>query len=327
MESDISDSAYVRQILDGNRDAWKQLVEKHMNTVFLLTLQYVRNFHDAQDITQEAFLQAYTKLSQLRSPSKFVHWLRQITLNLCHNWHRRKREKWISLEAPAGRQEHSGAIAYEYALAYPLPDTLITHPDAELGRIEASEVIQKGLKKLSEKLYSAFELYYMAGLNYREIADHLGIPEGTVKRRLHDARRKFMEEVSDMLEENILLKYAVGLECTVEKGKPSQNVRVFGKGMHLPAACTFILTTAKDSQDELYFHILQGDSFIAAECISIGEFLIKGISPRKKGEAEIKLTLKIDPSGKLQCRAKEMPDKPLVVEGKAAAIATECELA
>lgn len=118
-----------------------------------------------------------------------------------------------------------------------------------------------------------------------------------------------------MMEERKVLKYAVGIETYKDI-----HTHVFGKGVHLPVACTMNFTTAKDAQQEIYFHVLQGDSLAASECQDIGEFLIKNISPQKAGEAVVRLTLEINDQGKLSVHARELPDKELSVDGKAAPI-------
>lgn len=320
MEQETPDSVFIQQTLNGQRNAFEHLVQRYKTTIFSLALKHLRNFHDAQDIVQEAFLQAYIQLPTLKDTSKFSSWLRRIALNLCHAWHRQQKVKWIPLATEESDVSRPGVLAYEYTLGHVLPETLVCYPK-EIERIELKEIIQKALRTLSETLRSTFTLYYINGLNYREIADNLGIPEGTVKRRLHDAREKFKEEVI-MGKEIPKLKYSVGLETWSEEDEKGVYTHspIFGKGIHLPVACTLKLTTAKDNQKELYFHVIQGDSLVASECRSIGEFLIKQITLRKQGEPEIELTLEIDSSGKLQAYAKELPDKPLSVEGKAAKI-------
>jgi len=323
MPSEMQNSVFFAKAIQGDQDTWRQLVDEYMPMVSGVAFRYTGNMYDAQDIVQEAFLQAYVKLPQLRDSSKFASWLRRITLNLCHAWYRQRKVTWVSLEAPRRHRKHAGGVDHRHLLTYPLPESLVVYPDAELESIEAREIIQKGMEALSDTLRSTFTLYHMEELNYQEIADRLGVPEGTVKRRLHDARRKLKEEVSDMLGRNVLLQSAVGVEIWEGEDKPSQHARVFGRGIHLPVACTMNLSTSRDGQEELYLHLLQGDSLVADECRSIGEFLIKGISPQRKGEPEIKLTLEIDASGKLHFRAKESPDKTLGVEGKANPILVE----
>ncbi len=283
--------------------------------VFSLALKYTKNFHEAQDISQEVFLQVYTQLPTLQDATRFSAWLRQITLNVCHMWHRQRRVSWVSLEAP----EHAGLIAYEHTIAHPWSDPLIVYPETALERIEAGELVHEALKTLPEKLQSTISLYYLEGLNYREIAAHLNVPMGTVKRRLHDARQKLKEEISKMTSEYVLLKHAVGLETVGQQHTP-----IFVKGMHLPAACTLDFSTAIDNQEEITLHILQGDSQKASDCRSIARLQVKGISPaQKRGEPKIKVTFEIEPSGVFQCRARELPNQRLLVEGEPARIDIE----
>jgi RNA polymerase sigma-70 factor (ECF subfamily) len=322
MTQETPDSVFIQQTLNGQRNAFDQLVQRYKATIFSLALKHLGNFHDAQDIVQEAFLQAYTQLPTLKDASKFGAWLRRITLNLCHAQHRQQKVKWVPLATERDDMNRSGALAYEHTLGRILPETLVCYPNREIERVELREIILKALKTLSETLRATFTLYHIDGFDYREIATRLGVPEGTVKRRLHDARKKFKEEVIMMIgKEFPKLEHAVGMEVWgKEDAGDYTNSIIFGRGIHLPVACTLELTTAKDNQEELYFHIIQGDSLLASMCRSIGEFLIKQITHRKQGEPKINLTLEIDSSGKLKAYAKESPDKPLVVEGKASEI-------
>ena len=78
-----SDEQIVRQAIAGDRRKFDQLVQKYQAAVCGLTYQWTRNFADAQDLSQDAFLQAYQKLNQLREPARFAGWIRGIATNLC----------------------------------------------------------------------------------------------------------------------------------------------------------------------------------------------------------------------------------------------------
>ena len=87
----ISDELLVQKVLDGDKSSFGILVERYKRSVFLQSMETTRDFHDAQDITQDVFLEAYLNLQKLREPANFGNWLRGITRNLCLKWMHKKR--------------------------------------------------------------------------------------------------------------------------------------------------------------------------------------------------------------------------------------------
>jgi len=301
----------IRRARQQDQGAWEALVEHYRATIYRLALRYTNNAQEAQDLTQDVFLQCYLQLLSLREAAKFPAWLRQMTVNCCHAWHRRRKVHWVALE-----DREAGVIAYEYTLAHPGSQPFIAYPEAMLERLEAQETVRQALHCLPDKLRHTTSLYYLAGLSCQEVAERLNVPLGTVKRRLYEARQKIKRGVLTMTQEQVVLKQAVGLETTGQR-----HTAIFGKGMHLPVACTLDFSTATDNQAEITLHLLQGDSQNAAECRQIARLQIGGIAPnQKQREPKIKVTLEIDASGALHYRAKALPDRALVVRGKPAPV-------
>ncbi len=83
-----TDREVIREYLDGNTMAFNVLINRHQYAVYGMCYHFTQNFADAKDLTQETFIQAFTKLHQLRDPQKFSSWLRQITVNTCRMWKR-----------------------------------------------------------------------------------------------------------------------------------------------------------------------------------------------------------------------------------------------
>ena len=93
-----TDAQLVKEVLQGNTASFGILVRKYQGAVYGLAYHLVKDFTDAEDIAQEAFLQAYLNLSQLRDLSKFAGWLKRITFNICKMWLRRQPIGQVSLE-------------------------------------------------------------------------------------------------------------------------------------------------------------------------------------------------------------------------------------
>jgi len=146
----------------------------------------VGNFTDAQDLAQEAFVQAYLSLHQLREPDKFASWLYSVTANICKMWLRQRRAEVASLDR----------MAYETKFPSVSPS-----PHETVEKEEQRLAVQRAIASLSEKNRLAVTLHYIDGLSYQEISDFLSIPVSTIKSRLHRARLQLKEELIAMVEE------------------------------------------------------------------------------------------------------------------------------
>ena len=180
-----NDEILVKQAMTGDKDAFGQLVQIYQGAVYGLCYHIVGNFADAQDLAQEAFVQSYQDLHQLREPAKFANWLNRVTRNICGMWLRRRNSKIIPLD--------------EVALgdfANPATSTPLEEIEAE----EMHQFVRRAIDALSEKNQLTVTLFYMDGLSYQKIGDFLGVPVSTVKSRLHESRKQLKEELIKMVE-------------------------------------------------------------------------------------------------------------------------------
>jgi len=123
MEMSKEDDFLIARTLDGEREAFGELIKKYQGVIFGLAFHFVKNYADAEDLAQEAFLKAYQKLEQLKAQEKFSSWLRQITANLCRNFMQRKNDLLDHAEfvdaTPQGQQVGQLADVID---ATPTPD-------------------------------------------------------------------------------------------------------------------------------------------------------------------------------------------------------------
>jgi len=180
------DSDLVQQTLQGDKDAYGKLVTKYQAAVYGLCFHLVGNFTDAQDLAQEAFVQAYLSLHQLREPDKFASWLYSVTANICKMWLRKRRVEITSLDEVARKAELSSES--------PSPHEAVAKKEQRLA-------VQRAIASLSEKNRLAVTLYYMDGLSHKEISEFLDVSVNTLKSRLHRARLQLKEELIAMVEE------------------------------------------------------------------------------------------------------------------------------
>jgi len=172
------DQSLVARCLSGDETAWEELVRVHTRQVYALCFRFTGSASEAQDLTQDVFLRVFKTLKSFRSTEGSFHtWLARVTRNLLIDHYRRTRQERVtdSIEEqlPVLEQEGAGAAV---------------RPDHQVAGKEASEILQTTLQKLSPDLREAVILRDLQELEYREIAEVLSIPEGTVKSRINRGR-------------------------------------------------------------------------------------------------------------------------------------------
>ena len=176
------DGGIIQRCLNGEAEAFGFLVDKYRESVYAFAYARLRNFQDAEDVAQEVFITAYQKLGALRRWDNFFAWLYSITSNLCKNWKRsqsrRPDREFLADQDPEILDAHS-IDAYQEGLTYqPLHDAL---------------------EALPEMQRQVLTLYYLAGMDTREIAEFLGTAPDTVRQRLSRARSQLKEEMLAMM--------------------------------------------------------------------------------------------------------------------------------
>jgi len=173
----LTDAEIVDRVRAGASEAYSELVTRYQSAVYGQAYHHLQNFEDARDVAQEALVQAYLRLDQLREPAKFSPWLRQVTVNECHKWQRRQRA------------------------AEPL-DTDAATPH-EVEQVETRLVIREALACLSETSRLTLTLFYMHSYSLHEIAAFLEFPVTTIKSRLRNARARLRKELTQMVEDTM----------------------------------------------------------------------------------------------------------------------------
>lgn len=171
----------VRNVLDGDVDEFERLVNEYQRNVYNLALRMVGNPEDASDMSQEAFIKAYSSLADFRGDSKFSVWLYRIVSNVCLDFLRkRNRRQVVSLTV---EDEDDGDVELDIADEESSPELLL---ERKLTR----EAVRRGLDSLPHDMREILLLREIQGLSYDEIAQVLQIEAGTVKSRIFRARKK-----------------------------------------------------------------------------------------------------------------------------------------
>jgi RNA polymerase sigma-70 factor (ECF subfamily) len=171
------DARLVERCLRGDEAAWEDLVRTHLRRVHSICYRFTNNAVDAQDISQEVFFRVFRSLKSYRAgEGSFTVWLGRLTRNLLIDHYRRTKSDRVteSIEEQLPMLEERSS-----------PES---RTDAALAGREANEVLQSALQKLSPDLRETVVLRDLEGLEYREIASVLNVPEGTVKSRLNRGR-------------------------------------------------------------------------------------------------------------------------------------------
>lgn len=183
MSAHADDPELVRRSLAGETAAFAQLVEKHQRLVFGVALGRARDAAIAEEVAQEAFVEAWRELPRLRDPGRVGTWIAGIARNLARSWAR----------TAARRRARTPAVTAELAASptTPLEDALAR---------ESHELVRRALDELPAAYREALVLFYVQGRSVSEVAAGLGISEELAKQRLHRGRRALRESLASRVE-------------------------------------------------------------------------------------------------------------------------------
>ncbi len=184
------DLALVKRTVDGDVDAYRELVERYQQRIHSVVLGIIGNFDDALDITQEAFIKAYNHLPSFRRHSGFYTWIYRIAYNLAID---EKRKRYRHVEQATGEVLELDRASHRNISA---PGSMLSagpEPDESVERAELRSDISAALDTLSDEHRAVIVLREIEGLSYSEISDVVGCSKGTVMSRLHHARKKMQD--------------------------------------------------------------------------------------------------------------------------------------
>lgn len=172
--SEMTVSELVEAAQSGNRSAFGCLVARYQPHVIAMAMRRMKNADEAEELAQDVFLQAMEKIHQLRTPAAFGGWLSRIVHHMAIN--RCTRRKPVVACDPCTIDANcleSGA-----------------GPEAIACEREHADLLHRGLQRIGDIDRETLEAFYLQGLSLLEISASFDIPVGTVKRRLHDARKR-----------------------------------------------------------------------------------------------------------------------------------------
>jgi RNA polymerase sigma-70 factor (ECF subfamily) len=171
----MADQDLVTRAAGGDPTAFRTLVERHRSMVYRVAYQFAGNHHDAEDIAQEVFLKVYRSLDRFRQDAQLTSWLYRIVMNACID-HRRRQ--------PLVANTPSAEEAERQLLNTPEERP---GPEEHAYAGEIGVVLEAEIARLPHGQRVVFVMRHHQGLKLCEIAEALGLAEGTVKRQLHAA--------------------------------------------------------------------------------------------------------------------------------------------
>jgi RNA polymerase sigma-70 factor (ECF subfamily) len=188
----IAEQELVRKAQEGDREAFEELVRNHMKSIYSLSYRLTANHADADDMTQQTFINAYQKLSRFDPGTNFRGWILTIAANLCRDIHRRRKvRREVALAGACGSRRA-------------VPD-----PAEEVIRDEGELRIWEALAALPEEQRAVLVLHAMEDVSLADIARGMACPEGTVRWRFFQARNR--------------LRDLLGLGSSPDRGEEGEN--------------------------------------------------------------------------------------------------------
>jgi RNA polymerase sigma-70 factor (ECF subfamily) len=174
--SATSDAALIERCLRQDNAAWDEIMGRYRRRVFHIAYKFTGKHDQAEDLTQEIFLKLFRSLDKFNRDADFGTWLTSVARNYCIDHYRAsKREREVMVE---------DLLAFDQAVSS------AGNPQRRLEESDRRSFLRAGLERLPDKLREAVVLRDLQGLSYQEMADRLGLPEGTVKSRINRGREE-----------------------------------------------------------------------------------------------------------------------------------------
>ncbi len=200
--SDISaedEARLIERLIARDERAFSVFVKAYERRIFALLLRMIGNRAEAEDLAQEVFVQVFKAIATFRGESKLSTWVFRIAVNLCKN-----RSKYLKVRH-AGEQDPLDAIAdrAELGAAKGSHVARVERPDEMMAGLQVEKIVEQAIMKLDPTFRECLVLRDVEEMSYEEIGSITGLPEGTVKSRIHRGRAQLKQLVEAALGEKI----------------------------------------------------------------------------------------------------------------------------
>jgi RNA polymerase sigma factor (sigma-70 family) len=190
LESREEDSLLIKRALDGDQKAFRKLRLKYHDAIFKLINRMIRNREEVEDLTQEAFIKAFTSLDRFNEEYAFSTWLYKIATNNSIDHLRKKKLQTFSINKPIESDESD--------YSFELPDTELV-PDQELIAAQRKKMLDDAMNALPAKYRQVILMRHVDEKDYQEIAKTLKLPLGTIKAHIFRARELLYKQLRDKM--------------------------------------------------------------------------------------------------------------------------------
>jgi len=174
----LEEKEFLRELKKGNREAFREFVNAFSEKVYNTALSYLNNFEDAEDLTQEVFIEVYNSISKFRGESKLSTWIYRITINKSLDFLKRKKSK--------KRFAFITSIFSKEDTEEEIPD--FEHPGVIMENKERAKILFSAMSKLPDSQKTAFMLNKIDGLSYKEISEIMDTSVSSVESLLFRAK-------------------------------------------------------------------------------------------------------------------------------------------
>jgi RNA polymerase sigma-70 factor (ECF subfamily) len=176
------DSELIERCLRGEESAWEKIVQRFRRKVFHIAYKFTGRHDEAEDLMQDIFLKVFKSLEKFNRDADFSTWLSSVARNYCIDHYR------------ASKRERE--VLVHDLVAFDLAPASSGNPHRALEEGDRRSLLRRGLDRLPPKLREAVILRDLHGLSYQEMAEKLGLPEGTVKSRINRGREELARLLS-----------------------------------------------------------------------------------------------------------------------------------
>jgi RNA polymerase sigma-70 factor (ECF subfamily) len=196
---DLAEQRFVQRLQARDEHAFNELVETYGPRVYRLVLRMLGRRAEAEDMTQEVFVQVFKAVGQFRGDSKLSTWIYRVAINSCKN-----RSKYL-MRRHDGAQDAFDLIGDHEPLhqAKGVTTGELSRPDQMVEGMQVERIVRAAIAELEPDFREALVLRDIENLSYEEITEITGLAEGTVKSRIHRARTMLKELVERALGERI----------------------------------------------------------------------------------------------------------------------------
>ena len=177
----------IERCLKGDQSAWEEIVSLYFRRVFNIAYKFVGRHDEAEDLTQDIFLRLFKSLKTFDRRANFSTWLISVSRNLCIDHYR------------STRREHE-VVTHDVDVVVLAQPSAVDSPYTMLERRDRVALLRLALDKLAPSLRTAVILRDIQELSYQEIAERLGVPEGTVKSRINRGRTELARQIARLRE-------------------------------------------------------------------------------------------------------------------------------